>query len=468
VGAVAVIGAGITGLTAAYCLKRRGIRVVVYEAGNRIGGVIKSESRDGYLAELGPNSMSRPAPPVLEILTDLGLTPAMVQSSPGARGRHIVKRGKLVRIPTNPAEVLTSRLLSNAAKLAILGEPLVEAMRSAQDESIAAFIRRRFNQEVLDYLVNPYVAGTSAGDPEQLSVRHAMPILHSLERTYGSVMKGLWKTSKAQPDRGAELQPSGGLISFRQGLHQIVDAFKRELQTELRLQSPVTQLRGSPKGWTIGAAFQGAELYDAVIYAAPAHSLAEIDLDFPGGERLATLSSIEHPPVVVVALGFAREQVSHPLGGFGFLTPEVERRRVMGVIFSSSVFPERAPAGHVLLTALAAGTRDPGFAEADNLTIVARVLDELRMLLGVRGEPRFRAIQVWPKAIPQYVLGYGRFKEIADQVEQTNAGLFLAGTYRDGIALADAMASGERSASRVEKLLQAEPVSGGVPAARVQ
>jgi oxygen-dependent protoporphyrinogen oxidase len=441
--------------------------VVVYEAGNRIGGVIKSESRDGYLAELGPNSMSRPAPPVLEILTDIGLEPAMVQSSPGARDRHVVKRGKLVRIPTNPVEVLTSRLLSNAAKLAILGEPLVEPMRSTQDESIAGFIRRRFNQEVLDYLVNPYVAGTSAGDPEQLSVRHAMPTLHSLEQTYGSVMKGLWKASKAQHDQGAELKPTGGLISFRQGLQQIVDAFKRELQSQLRLQAPVTQLRGGPKAWTVEAAFQAPELYDAVIYAAPAHSLAEIDLDFPGGERLATLSSIEHPPVVVVALGFAREQVGQPLGGFGFLTPEVERRRVMGVIFSSSVFPERAPAGHVLLTALAAGSRDPGFAEADNHTIVARVLDELRILLRVRGEPRFRAIQVWPKAIPQYVLGYGRFKEIADQIEQTNAGLFLAGTYRDGIALADAIASGEQAASRVEKLLHSEPVSG-IPAARVR
>jgi oxygen-dependent protoporphyrinogen oxidase len=439
--------------------------VVVYESGDRIGGVIKSQAQGGYLAELGPNSMSRPAPPVLGILMDLGLAQAVLEPLPSARDRYIVRRGKLVRVPTSPAELLTSRLLSNSTKLALLREPLVETVGSTQDESVAAFIRRRFNQEVLDYVVNPYVAGTYAGDPEQLSVRHAMPQLHSLERTHGSVLKGFFKAARLQKTAGVEPRAMSGLISFRHGLQQIVDALGRELEREVRLRSPVTQLRAGPKGWTVGAAFQAPELFDAVVYAAPAYSLSDIDLDFPGGERLATLSSIEHPPVVVVALGFGREQVAHPLSGFGFLTPEVERRRVMGVIFSSSVFPERAPEGHVLLTAFAAGTRDPGFAETDTHTITARVLDELRMLVGARGEPRHRAIQVWPRAIPQYVLGYGRFKEIADQIEHNNAGFFLAGTYRDGVALADAMASGQRTASRVEELLRSEPVTGGVPTA---
>jgi protoporphyrinogen/coproporphyrinogen III oxidase len=317
-------------------------------------------------------------------------------------------------------------------------------------------------------VVNPYVAGTYAGDPEQLSVRHAMPQLYDLERTYGSVLKGFFKVGRLQKTAGVEPRSGSGLLSFKHGLQQIVDSLGRELKPDLRIRAPVTQLRVGSKGWVVGAAFQTPELFDAVVYAAPAHSLAEIDLDFPGGERLATLSSIEHPPVVVVALGFAREQVSHSLAGFGFLTPEVERRRVMGVIFSSSVFPGRAPEGHVLLTAFAAGTRDPGFAETDSYTITARVLDELRMLVGARGEPTYRAVQVWPRAIPQYVLGYGRFKDIADHTEQANPGFFLAGTYRDGVALTDAMASGDRAASRIETFLRTEPVTGGVPAAGLQ
>jgi oxygen-dependent protoporphyrinogen oxidase len=464
---IAVIGAGLTGLTAAYCLKQRGSRVVVYEASDRTGGVVKSERRGGYLAELGPSAMSPPSPAIAGLLSELGLDSSMVTASPMARNRYIVRRGKLVHLPMTPSELLTSRLLSNTAKLAIFGEPLVETGDSPVDESVAAFVRRRFNQEVLDYVVNPFVAGTVAGDPEQLSVRHAMPHLQAMERAHGSVMKAFLKAAKAQREPGQEFKLPASLISFHDGLQEVISALGRELKSEVRLRAPVTQLRAGTKGWTVGAAFQTPELYDAVIYAAPAHCLDDIDLDLTGGERLATLSSIVHPPVAVLALGFPREHVAHPLDGFGFLTPEVERRRVLGVIFSSTLFPDRAPAGHVMLTAFAGGTRDSDFVQYDPHTLTARVLDELRVLLGTRGEPSFRAIQVWPKAIPQYVLGYGRFKEIVDQTEQNNSGLVLAGTYRDGVSLGDAIGSGQRAASRLSKLLGIEPLVGGVSGAEL-
>jgi protoporphyrinogen/coproporphyrinogen III oxidase len=458
---VAVIGAGLTGLTAAYCLKQRGTRVVIYEASDRIGGSVKSERRDGYLAELGPSSMSPPVPAVAALLGELGLDASRVFASPAAQNRYIVRRGRLVRLPLTPPELLTSRLFSNAAKLAIFGEPLIETGDSPVDESVAAFVRRRFNQEVVDYVANPFVAGTFAGDPEQLSVRHALPQLHSLERTHGSVMKAYVRMMKARRASGEGASGSHGMMSFRNGLQEIPDALGREIMAELRLRAPVTQVRTGPKGWTVGAAFQTPELYDAVIYAAPAHALDEIDLDFPGGERLSTLSSIVHPPVAVLALGFRREQVAHPLDGFGFLSPEVERRRVLGVIFSSTLFPDRAPEGHVLVTVFVGGTRDPDFVQSDPHTLTARVLDDLRSLLGTRGEPTFKAMQVWPKAIPQYVLGYGRFKDIAEQMERTNPGLVLAGTYRDGVSLGEAIGSGERAAARSATLLGIEPVGSG-------
>lgn len=462
--AIAIIGAGLTGLTTAYRLKQRGARVVVYEASDRIGGSIKSERRDGYLAELGPSSLAAPSGPVAGLLSDLGLETSKVTASSSARNRYIVRRGRLARLPMSPAELLTSRLLSNVAKLAIFGEPLVEAGDTPLEESVAAFVRRRFNQEVLDYVVNPFIAGVFAGDPEQLSVRHAVPKLHALERTHGSVMKALVQMMKARRGTGQGL---ASVISFAGGLQEIPDALGRELSSAVRLRAPVTQLRSGPRGWTVGAAFQTPELFDAVIYAAPAHSLDEIDLDLMAAERLSTLSSILHPPVAVLALGFRREQVTHPLDGFGFLTPEVEHRRVLGVIFSSSLFPDRAPPGHVLLTAFVGGTRDPDFVQADPQTLTARVLDDLRPLLGTRGEPTFRAVQVWPKAIPQYVLGYGRFKEIAADVERRNPGLVLAGTYRDGVSLGDAIGSGEQAAARIAEFLGIDRLTAaGQPPAR--
>jgi protoporphyrinogen/coproporphyrinogen III oxidase len=449
-GSVAVVGGGVAGLTAAYRLKRRGERVVVYEAGDRAGGVVRSERRDGYLAELGPGSITAPSPAVQALLAELGLESSVVAAAPAARNRYIVKKKKLLPLPLSPQDLLTSRLLSNSAKLAVFGEALVDAGDALAEESVAAFVRRRFNQEVLDYVANPFVAGIFAGDPEQLAVRHALPKLYGLERANGSVIKAFAGMMRARKREGEAAHDLGGsVISFRSGMQELPDALARQLHAELRLRAPVTQIRAGPKGWAVGAAFQATELYDAVVYAAPAHCVDDLDLDFPAGDRLKTLASIGHPPVAVLALGFRREDVAHALDGFGFLVPEVERRNVLGVIFASSLFPGRAPDGHVTLTAFVGGVRNPDLANADLPTVTARVLDDLRSLLGVTGEPSFRAFHLWPKAIPQYELAYGRFKDIMDEVERRNRGLALAGSYREGVAVGDVIASGEAAAARV-------------------
>ncbi len=445
--AVAVVGAGVAGLTAAHRLKRKGYRVVVYEASERAGGVIRTERREGYLAELGPNSMAAGNPALAELFTQLGLDSSRVEAQREAKKRYIVRKGRLVALPTSPSQLLTTRLLSNGAKLAIFGEPMVEQGDSPMEESVATFVRRRFNQEVLDYVANPFVGGIFAGDPEQLSARHALPRLHDLEHTHGSVMKAMGGMLRAGRGPGGPAGPT--LVSFKGGLQEITDALARELRPELRFKAPTTQIRLGPKGWTVSAAYQAAELFDGVIYAAPAHCADEMDFAFEGADRVKTLASIDHPPVAVLALGFRREDVAHKLDGFGFLVPDVERRNVLGVIFSSTLFPGRAPEGHVLLTAFVGGVRNPDLANADLSTLTARVLDDLRSLLGVRGEPTFRAFHLWPKAIPQYALSYGRFKEIMDDAERRNPGFALAGSYRDGVAVGEVIASAGQAADRI-------------------
>ena len=447
--AVAVIGAGIAGLTAAFRLKRHGIRVVVYESGERPGGVVRTERRDGYLADLGPNSMAPPSASTAMLLAELDLTGRLVPSAPDARHRYIVRRGKLIALPTSPPELLTTRLLSNAAKLAVFGEPLTDAGDSPVEESIAGFVRRRFNQELLDYVANPFVAGVFAGDPEQLSVRHAMPRLYAMEQSHGSVIKAMIQRGRARRSAEEGEGEQGGVVSFRDGLGELTDALARDLGPAVRLRAAVTQISRGPKGWTVGAAFQANELYDAVVLAVPAHCADELDLGFEAAERLKTIASIPHPPVAVLALGFRREEVSHALDGYGFLVPEVERKHVLGALFSSSLFPGRAPEGHVLLTVFVGGVRNPDLANADLNTLTARVLDDLRTLVGARGEPTFRTSQVWPKAIPQYTLSHGRYKEIMDDVERKNPGLALAGSYRDGVAVGEVLGSAEEAAARV-------------------
>ena len=455
--AIAVVGAGAAGLAAALRLKRQGIRVVVYEAGSRSGGKVRTERRDGYLAELGPNSLAAPSPQLRSLVGELGLEPRLLPASPAARRRYVVRRSKLVPLPASPPELLTTRLLSNGAKLAVFGEPLVETGESPVDESVATFVRRRFNQEVLDYVANPFVGGVFAGDPEQLSVRHAFPRLQALEQTHGSLVKAMIQMGRNRK-AGEESAPAGGLVSFTGGLQELTDAMAGELGPALRLGSAVTQLRRGAKGWTVGVAFQQAELYDGVVYTAPAHGADELELGFEGAERFKTLASIPHPPVAVVALGFRREDVSHPLDGFGFLVPEVERKHVLGTVFSSTLFAGRAPEGHVLVTTFVGGVRNPDLANADLNTLTARVLDDLRTLLGVRGEPTFRAFQLWPKAIPQYTLSHGRFREIMDEVERRNPGLALTGAFRDGVALGDVVVAGDQAGARIARqLLEGQP-----------
>lgn len=445
--AVAVVGAGVAGLVAAHHLKRRGIRVVVYEASDRVGGIIRSERRDDYLAEMGPAALAAPSAQVAALISELGLDGSRITAAPAARRRYIVRKGRLLALPSSPSELLTTRLLSNGAKLAVFGEPLEEPGDSPVEESVAGFFRRRFNQEVVDYVANPFVAGTFAGDPEQLSLRHAFPRLHSLEHSHGSVMKAFGQLARARKSGAPPV--AADQVSFGGGLQELPDTLARGLHSEIRLKAPVTQIRRGPKGWTVGAAYQAAELYDGVIYAAPAHRTDEIDFGLEGGDRLKTLASIAHPPVAVVALGFRRVDVTHPLDGAGFLVPEVERRHVLGAIFASTLFPGRAPADHVLLSAYVGGTRNPDLADADLSTLTARVQDDFRALLGVRGEPTFRAHQLWPKAIPQYSLSHGRFKEIMDDAERRNPGLGLAGSFRDGVALGDVIAAAGETADRV-------------------
>jgi oxygen-dependent protoporphyrinogen oxidase len=323
------------------------------------------------------------------------------------------------------------------------------------EESVGAFVRRRFNQEVLDYVANPFIAGVFAGDPEQLSVRLALPKLAALERSHGSVIRALAGMARAHRREEDGAGAGEGLVSFRTGLQELPEAFARELRSEIRLRSPVTQLRRGPKGWTVAAAFQPAELYDGVVYAAPAHVIDDIDLEFDGGDRMKTLASITHPPVGVLVLGFRREDVAHPLDGFGFLVPEVERRHVLGVIFSSTVFPGRAPEGHVTLTIFVGGVRNPDLAHADLPTITARAVHDLHALLGVKGEATFRSFQLWPKAIPQYDLTYGRYKDVMEELERRNPGLALAGSYRDGVAVGEVMVSGQDAAGRLIERLDA-------------
>lgn len=455
---VAIIGAGITGLTAAFYLQRRGVRVTVYEATGRAGGVIRTVREGGYLAEFGPNTILETAPQIRELVRDAGLESRRLDPDPRAEARYVVRGGRPVPMPTSPLGFFTTRLFSFRAKLAVLREPFVPPRRDGAEESVAEFVVRRLNREFLDHAIDALVAGIYAGDPWKLSLPQAFPRLKALEDRYGSLIKGQIFGARERKRRGEIAKDRAPKFSFDEGLQVLTDTLARQLGEALKLRAPVTRLVREAQSWRVVTA-RGESKHAAVIFCGTAPSLSKLRIETAADHAqecdLSVFAEIRYPPVASVVLGFRREEVAHPCEGFGMLIPKVEGFKILGTIFSSSLFPNRAPAGHLTLTSYLGGERYPELALLPEEELVEVVCADLRALLGVRGRPTFRHCALYREAIPQYNLGYGRYRERMAGLEQQFPGFFLAGHYRDGISVSDSIVSGRRAAERVAAWLEA-------------
>ena len=447
---VAIIGAGITGLTAAFYLKRNGVPVTVYEASGRAGGVIQSVRKNGFLAEFGPNTILETSPLIARLVRDAGLESRKLAPDPKAEARYVVRGHKPVAMPSSQLGIFTSALLSARAKLALLREPFVAARRDGVEESVAEFVVRRLNREFLDRMVDALVAGIYAGDPHKLSVRHALPKLAQLEDDYGSLIKGQFFGARERKKTGEVAKDRAPKFSFDEGLQVLPDALAAQLGDSLKLNTPVLKLTQTGDGWNVKTAGDEAE-HGAVIYCGTAYRLAELQIASVAPVDLSAFSEIRYPPVASVVLGFRREDVTHSCSGFGMLIPRVEGFNILGTIFSSALFPNRAPAGHVLLSCYVGGERQPELAALPPDKLCALVCEDLRRLLGLQGPPVFMHIARWPRAIPQYNVGFGKYRQLLADIEARSPGLFFAGSYRDGVSLGDSIVSGVNIAERVEK-----------------
>lgn len=444
----AVLGAGITGLTAAHRLVQQGCRVRVFERLDRIGGSVATERIDGWLIERGPNSVLEGEPAMSALIKELGLESKRQVANQAAKKRFIVRYGQVLPTPMGPGSFFGTNLFSFGAKCRIMGELFQRRRTRPTDVSLEQLVCDHFGPEIVAYGLNPFVGGVYAGIPAKLSAQHSFPAVWNAEREHGSIIRGMIAAAKARKARG---EPRGGIISFEGGLQTLIDTLGSALPAgAVTLNAQVERLQPGPR-WTVtwrDSQGEHSEEFDGVLSALPAAGLAALRIGAGDERPLALLGEIEQPPVASLFLGYRREQVQHPVDGFGALIPAAEKFSMLGVLFSSTLFPRRAPDGHVALTVMVGGARQPEIAHLEPAALLRRVQPELQQLLGVTGEPVFQRHSLWPRAIPQYNLGYERFLTAMDTVEQAHPGFWLGGQARDGIAMPACLAAGEKLAAR--------------------
>ncbi len=445
---VAVLGGGISGLTAGFLLLEQGRSVIVLEAASQPGGSIRTWKSDGFVFELGPNTVLNNTPEIDALCEAAGVLASRLGASPSSKKRFVVKGDEPVALPRGPLGLLRTPLFSARAKLRLLREPFISRPAAGVEESIAQFARRRLGREFFDYVVSPFVSGVYAGDPEKLSVQHATVKIHALEERHGSLIRGALAGRKGPA-------PAGGLFSFRDGLETLPRALAERLGAAWRARASVIGVRRNEDEYTVKAVRDdGDEEWSvrSVVCALPAaaasSALAPLGGDFP-----ARIGTLPYADVAVVCLGFRREQVRHPLDGFGLLAPAVEHRYVLGCLFPSSIFPGRAPDECVALTAFLGGARHPDRVTADTEEILAATVRDLRGLLGTFGEPVLHRVERWRPAIPQYVVGHGALKAVGAEFERGNPGLYLSGNLLHGVSVADCIRNATAVAGRVGEFL---------------
>lgn len=446
---VVVIGAGLAGLCAAYQLKKQGISTLVFEASKSIGGKIQTRQVQGFTFDVGPNTVLESNEAVGRLLTDLGLKERMLWANAAANTRYILKEGKLVPLKASPALIFTP-LLSLSAKLRLLKEPFIAP--SPTRETAAEFIARRFGPEVLDYLIDPFLAGTFGARPEHLAADAAFKTLTVWEKKYGSVIKGAWQARKAKAQ--ASKKNSRKMFSFAGGFYDVVKRLAEEIDTglwcEVHVQSITRESDGLKISLTQGGVSKKIEA-KKIIVATPAPQAAQL-LESLATELAAVLKMIPYSPIAQVFLGYDTHRIKLP-NGFGFLVPEREQRKILGIVFNSMIFPERYAEGAVM-TVFIGGSRQPELAHLSEAELFALARAQIKEILGIDTAPRATAVVQWHQAIPQYNLHHQDVISSVEQYEQVHSDIFFTGNWRAGISVPDTIEHAEKVALQVAESLR--------------
>ena len=452
-GRIAIIGGGISGLSLAYFLldKDPELEVIVFESEQRPGGKIWTEKAGGFLCEGGVNGFLDNKPRTLELSKKVSLQP--LRSNDASRKRFIFSGGKLHRLPESPPAFLASGLMSLHGKLRLMAE-LVIPGNAREEETLAAFARRRLGKDAYEKLIDPMASGIYAGNPETLSLRACFPRVYDLEVRYGGLIRGMIRLQREKKKQGSGEKvgagPGGTLTSFYDGMGELVSAIRDFLGERLRLGSKVLGIDRKGRGYSLFFADGSSMDADIVVSASPAYAVSDMlrNMDRPLSNLVA---EIPYPSLSVVCLGYRKEKIKSPVDAFGFLIPSGEKRKILGTLYDSSIFPNRAPEGYVLLRSMVGGARASDLARENETKLVDLVKGELAAIMEIRSDPDFVRVFRHETAIPQYTLGHLERLRNIDTMLRKYRHLYLTGNAYRGIGVNDCI---ENSFGLAEKIIE--------------
>ena len=452
---IVILGAGISGLATAYQLNKKGFNVTVLEKKKEAGGSMESAFEDGFLFDRGPNSGLETSPLIGKLVEELKLQDQLVYANKSGNKRYILRNDQLNPLPMNPFALLKTNLFSPSAKLRLIAEPFIGRSKDGYYQSIADFVKRRLGKEFLDYAINPFVAGVYAGNPEDLSVKSAFPKLYELEEKYGGLIIGTIKSMKERKQRAEKSKQSAKMFSFKDGMQVFPCAIAKFFESKVITFAEATLLEKKGNSFVvnyiIGNINESIEC-DAVLSTIPAYAAPEIFKPFD--EKISDhLNDIYYPPVLVLYLGYKETDIEQPLDGFGFLIPAKEKKSFLGAIWSSVLFPNRAPEGQASFTLFIGGARNPEIGNIDKEILFKKVRSEFESIMKIAGKPTFVNYRYWSKAIPQYNIGYIEHEKYFEEFERNNPGIFLSGNYRGGISVGDCIKNSEIVANKIFEYL---------------
>lgn len=453
---VAIVGAGVSGLVVAYRLHQKGVRPLVIDPADRVGGVVRTERSQDCLLEVGPNStLSKPA--VLSLISDLGLTEELLHPQEGAKKRYLGLLSpsnectcELAAAPEGLVSALATPILSARQKWRILGD-LLSRPQKEEDEDVFAFVARHFGHGVAERVVAPMLSGIWAADISSLSARSALSSLWNYDQSHGSIIRGAVKQMLQK--RSKPKEPRAKLVTFREGMQTLPNALAAVLaEKHILLRTEVQHLAKDGHSVVMRALCNGhvnrSIGAQKVVITGSAASAAHL-LEHAAPALAAEIRKVPYAPLGVLHVLYKRKAVQHSLDGFGFLVPPSKPCALLGAIFSSSLFEGRAPEDMHLLTCFAGGASKPQLACVDEPEIRERVLQELGTLIGAKEEGQVVSAQYWDRSIPNYPLGHHKLQSQVDAFEQECPGIRLLGNWRRGISVADRVAEANHMADRI-------------------